>query len=131
MIATLAEAALRSFVLGGVVWFGLNLFRVRNPHVHMTAWVVVLLASLAMPFVMHWPTLTITRMPLPVSVPDDFLPADISMLEAPQPALPIRRALLSWRRQKLLYRSIGGWSPPSSMPASPARCCCGWPSVSA
>lgn len=89
MIATLAEAALRSFVLGGVVWFGLNLFRVRNPHVQMTAWVVVLLASLAMPFVMHWPTLTITRMPLPVSVPDDFLPADISMLEAPQPALPI------------------------------------------
>lgn len=89
MIATLAEAALRSFVLGGVVWFGLNLFRVRNPHVHMTAWVVVLFASLAMPFVMHWPTLTITRLPLPVSTPDDVLPADISMLEAPQPALPI------------------------------------------
>jgi len=41
MIATLAEAALRSLVLGGVVWFGLNLFRVRNPHAHMTAWVVV------------------------------------------------------------------------------------------
>ncbi|MBR0986679.1 M56 family metallopeptidase [Bradyrhizobium liaoningense] len=89
MIATLAEAALRSLVLGGVVWFGLNLFRVRNPHVHMTAWVVVLLASLAMPFVMHWPTLTITRLPLPVAVPDDFLPADISMLETPQPALPV------------------------------------------
>ena len=69
MIATLAEAALRSLVLGGVVWFGLNLFRVRNPHVHMTAWVVVLLASLAMPFVMHWPTVTITRLPSPVSVP--------------------------------------------------------------
>ena len=62
MIASLAEAALRSLVLGGVVWFGLNLFRVRNPHVHMTAWVVVLLASLAMPFVMHWPTLTISRL---------------------------------------------------------------------
>lgn len=89
MIATLAEAALRSFVLGGVVWFGLNLFRVRNPHVHMTAWVVVLFASLAMPFVMHWPTLTITRLPLPMPVSDDFLPADISMLETPQPTLPI------------------------------------------
>jgi hypothetical protein len=89
MIATLAEAALRSLMLGGVVWFGLNLFRVRNPHVHMTAWVVVLLASLAMPFVMHWPTLTITRLPLPVSMPDDFLPADMSTLEMPQPALPV------------------------------------------
>jgi hypothetical protein len=89
MIATLAEAALRSFVLGGVVWFGLNLFRVRNPHVHMTAWVVVLLASLAMPFVMHWPTLTIDRLPLSVPVSDELWPADISLLETPQPALPI------------------------------------------
>lgn len=89
MIATLAEAALRSLVLGGVVWFGLNLFRVRNPRVHMTAWVVVLLASLAMPFVMHWPTLTISRLPLPVSVPDDVFPADVSMLETPQPALSV------------------------------------------
>lgn len=89
MIATLAEAALRSFVLGGVVWFGLTLFRVRNPHVHMTAWVVVLVASLAMPFVMHWPTLTIDRLPLSVPVPDELWPADISSLETPQPALPI------------------------------------------
>ena len=89
MIATLAEAALRSFVLGGVVWFGLNLFRVRNPHVHMTAWIVVLLASMAMPFVMHWPTLTIDRMPLSIPVPDELWPADISMLETPQPALPV------------------------------------------
>lgn len=89
MIATLAEAALRSLVLGGVVWFGLTIFRVRNPHVHMTAWIVVLFASLAMPFVMHWPTLTITRVPLPVAIPDDVLPADMSMLEAPQPTLPI------------------------------------------
>ncbi|WP_426614289.1 M56 family metallopeptidase [Bradyrhizobium sp. McL0616] len=89
MIATLAEAALRSFVLGGVVWFGLNLFRVRNPHVHMTAWIVVLLASMAMPFVMHWPTLTIDRLPLSVPVPDELWPADISLLETPPHALPI------------------------------------------
>lgn len=89
MIATLAEAALRSFALGGVVWIGLILFRVRNPYVHMTAWVVVLLASLAMPFVMHWPTLTIDRMPLSVPVPDEAWPADFPMLERPQPSLPI------------------------------------------
>ncbi|UWU67312.1 M56 family metallopeptidase [Bradyrhizobium sp. NC92] len=89
MIATLAEAALRSFVLGGVVWFGLTLFRVRNPHVHMTAWVVVLMASLAMPFVMHWPTLTIDRLPASVPVPGESWPADIAMLEMSQPTLPI------------------------------------------
>ena len=131
MIATLAEAALRSFVLGGVVWFGLNLFRVRNPHVHMTAWVVVLLASLAMPFVMHWPTLTITRMPMPVSVPDDVVPADY--LDAGDAAAHAAdRARCGHRAGgKQASRSIGGWSPPSSMPASPACCCCGWPSASA
>lgn len=89
MIAALAEAALRSFALGGVVWIGLNLFRVRNPHVHMTAWTVVLLASLAMPFVMHWPTLTVDRLPLSVPVLDESWPADFSMLEHPQPSLPI------------------------------------------
>jgi hypothetical protein len=89
MIATLAEAALRSFVLGGVVWFGLNLFRVRNPHLHMTAWVVVLLASLAMPFVMHWPTLTIDRLPVAGPVPDELWPADVLLSEMSQPALPI------------------------------------------
>lgn len=89
MIATLAEAALRSFVLGGVVWIGLHLFRVRNPHVQMTAWIVVLLASLAMPFVMHWPTLTIERMPVPVTMPTDIpLPADFAMAEMLPPALP-------------------------------------------
>ncbi|QOZ78893.1 antirepressor regulating drug resistance protein [Bradyrhizobium sp. CCBAU 53351] len=121
MIATLAEAALRSLVLGGVVWFGLNLFCARNPRVHMTAWIVVLLASLAMPFVMHWPTLTISRLPLPVSVPDDFLPADISMLETPQPALsgapagavapPVMRSGLPinwWLIATLVYAGVAG-----------------------
>jgi hypothetical protein len=92
MIATLAEAALRSFVLGSVVWFGLFVFRVRNPHVHMTAWVVVLVASLAMPLVMHWPTLTVVRLPvqpldiLPVAV--DLWPADLGMTDAAPLALP-------------------------------------------
>ncbi|GGI18817.1 hypothetical protein GCM10010987_01200 [Bradyrhizobium guangdongense] len=49
----------------------------------------MLLASLAMPVVMHWPTLTIDRLPLSVPVPVESWPADISMLERPQPSLPI------------------------------------------
>ena len=36
MLAILAESALRSLLLGSAVWVGLNLLRVRNPHVHMT-----------------------------------------------------------------------------------------------
>ena len=66
MLAILAESALRSLLLGGVVWIGLNLFRVRNPHMHMTSWAMVLLASLLMPLLMHWTTVTVTVDPLPV-----------------------------------------------------------------
>ena len=64
MLTILAEAALRSFVLGCAVWLGLILFRVRNPHVHMASWIVVLAASLAMPLLMHWTRVTITLQPI-------------------------------------------------------------------
>src|SRR5207237_5052523 len=47
------------------------------------------LASLAMPFAMHWSTLTIARLPVFMPVPDELWPADISMLETPQPMLPV------------------------------------------
>ena len=63
MLAILAESALRSLLLGGIVWIGLNLLRVRNPHVHMTSWLIVLAASLSMPFLMHWATVSITSTP--------------------------------------------------------------------
>src|SRR5262249_11380698 len=33
--------------------------RVRDPRAHMTSWTVVLAASLAMPLIMHWGTLTV------------------------------------------------------------------------
>ena len=70
MLAILAESALRSLLLGGIVWIGLNLLRVRNPHVHMTSWLIVLVASLSMPLLMQWATVTVTVDALPVSVPD-------------------------------------------------------------
>jgi hypothetical protein len=66
MLAILAESALRSLVLGGVVWIGLNLLRVRNPNLHMTCWAMVLVASLSMPMLMHWTTVTVTVDALPM-----------------------------------------------------------------
>ena len=75
MLAILAESALRSLLLGGVVWAGLNLFRVRNPHMHMTSWAMVLLASLSMPLLMHWTTVTVTVDALPVPAAEHFWPA--------------------------------------------------------
>ena len=74
MLAILAESALRSLLLGGIVWMGLNLLRVRNPHVHMTSWAMVLLASLSMPLLMHWTGVTITVDALPGPVADHLWP---------------------------------------------------------
>jgi hypothetical protein len=63
MLALLLESALRSLLLGAAVWLGLKLFRVRNPHVLMTAWTLVLVASLAMPALMRLVTVTIPAAP--------------------------------------------------------------------
>ena len=88
MLAILAESALRSLVLGSAVWVGLNLLRVRNPHVHMTSWVMVLVASLSMPLLMHWATVTITLDPLPVPTPENLWPAKSPLPEPLRPSLP-------------------------------------------
>ena len=63
MLALLLKSALRLLALGGVVWLGLKLLRVRNPHAQMTAWTVVLLASLSMPVLMRFVTVTIPAGP--------------------------------------------------------------------
>jgi beta-lactamase regulating signal transducer with metallopeptidase domain len=63
MLALLLESALRSLLLGAAVWLGLKLLRVRNPHVQMTAWTLVLVASLAMPALMRLVTVTIPVAP--------------------------------------------------------------------
>ena len=59
MLDLLLESALRSLALGVAVWLNLALLRVRNPRTQMTAWTVVLVASLAMPALMHRLTVTI------------------------------------------------------------------------
>jgi len=90
ILSILAESALRSLLLGGVVWIGLNLLRVRNPHLHWTSWVVVLAASLAMPLLMHWTTVTVTLKALPVPAPETLWPVvGPALLEPLFPSLPL------------------------------------------
>ena len=124
MLTILAEAALRSFVLGSAVWLGLILFRVRNPHVHMASWVVVLAASLAMPLLMHWTKVTITLQPLlqplPVVVADHVWPAESSLPEALRASLPpefgiavathgeIHSAIDWWTLATVIYACVAG-----------------------
>jgi beta-lactamase regulating signal transducer with metallopeptidase domain len=68
MLDLLLESALRSLALGVAVWLALALLRVRNPRAHMTAWTVVLVASLAMPVLMHRLTVTIPAAAPPLRV---------------------------------------------------------------
>jgi hypothetical protein len=102
ILAGLAESALRSLLLGGVVWIGLNLLRVRNPHVHMTSWIVVLAASLAMPLLMHWTTVTITMRALPVPAPETLWPVSPALpefqapLDTLAPVAAARHAAFNW-----------------------------------
>ncbi len=59
MLAHLLEAALRSLLLGCAAWAAIRLLRVQNPQARMTVWTAVLIASLAMPALMHWATVTV------------------------------------------------------------------------
>ena len=91
MLALLLESALRSLLLGAAVWLGLKFLRVKNPHAHMTAWTLVLVASLAMPALMRLVTVTIPDAPpaplaqiiwpaptaTPLSEPAQAIPADL------------------------------------------------------
>jgi len=94
MLWVLAESALRAFVLGGAVWLGLYLFRVRNPGAHMTAWVMVLLASLSMPLLMHWTTVTLTVQAPPMPLLE-ALPSGETLLPETLHALPVQEGSVS------------------------------------
>ncbi len=102
ILTILAESALRSLLLGGVVWIGLNLLRVRNPHVHMTSWIVVLAASVAMPILMRWTTVTVTLQALPMPAPEDFWPVNPALpesqlpLDTVTPAAAASHATFNW-----------------------------------
>src|SRR5215475_12420184 len=77
MLDLLLESALRSLALGVTVWLGLALLRVRNPRALMTAWTVVLVASLAMPVLIHRFTVTVPAAAPPLRVLQ-FLSSTIS-----------------------------------------------------
>jgi BlaR1 peptidase M56/Domain of unknown function (DUF3471) len=95
MLDLLLESALRSLALGLTVWLCLALLRVRNPRAHMTAWTVVLVASLSMPVLMHRLTVTIPAAAPPLRVVESLS----STLSGPLweqveiPALPVQGPL--------------------------------------
>lgn len=106
MLGLLLESALRLLALGGIVWLGLKLFRVRNPHVQMTAWTVVLLASLSMPLLMRCVTVTI-----PAPAP----PAQWAKIVSAAPSLPFE-AIRSLEAMRAWPTPSAVAPPPSSQP---------------
>jgi GWxTD domain-containing protein len=72
MLSLIVESALRSLILGLVVWTLLRILRVRNPYTHSLMWRAVLLSALSMPllmpimgrFVKAAPTLSLEWMPM-------------------------------------------------------------------
>jgi GWxTD domain-containing protein len=72
MLSLIVESALRSLILGVVVWSVLRVLRVRNPYTQSLVWRAVLFSALAMPLLMafmeRWvrsaPSIVIQWMPL-------------------------------------------------------------------
>ena len=90
MLDLLLESALRSLALGVAVWLGLGLLRVRNPRTQMTAWTVVLVASLAMPALMHRLTVSIPAAAPPLRVVESLSSRLSALRSEPveMPAIP-------------------------------------------
>jgi beta-lactamase regulating signal transducer with metallopeptidase domain len=83
MLTPLIEAALRSLILALLVWAGLRIFRIRNVVSERSAWTVVLIGSLLMPFVLplapHWRIFSLAAIPAPAS----FEPLRATLATAP------------------------------------------------
>jgi beta-lactamase regulating signal transducer with metallopeptidase domain len=115
MLAILAESALRSLLLGGVVWIGLHLLRARNPHVQMTCWVMVLLASLSMPLLMHWTTVTVTVLSSPPPARENIPPAgsispDHTPLLEPSRSLPPAEPVAAGPARGVPHEAVNWWA---------------------
>jgi beta-lactamase regulating signal transducer with metallopeptidase domain len=88
MLPVVVDAAVRSALLLVVVLLALKALRVRNPHILMAAWQMVLAASLSMPLLVVLARLTLPPHGLPVA---EMLPPDLAALVGPArvaPALP-------------------------------------------
>jgi hypothetical protein len=115
MVDLLLESALRSLALGGAVWLGLTLLRVRNPRTEMTAWTVVLAVAVAMPALMDRLTVTLPSPALhaveQLSAPSGHFSAPLAELtEVPAP--PVQgsdRPDFDWRTlAAAIYLAVAG-----------------------
>ncbi len=96
MLAVILEAAVRSTLLLVIVLLALRVLRVRNPHILMAAWQMVLVASLLMPFLVGWARFAVAPPGLPIP---EILSTDrvVSVAPASTPAAPdVESGTLDW-----------------------------------
>jgi hypothetical protein len=119
MLSVVLDAAVRSALLLVVVLLALKALRVRNPHVLMAAWQMVLVASLSMPLLVALARLAVPPPGLaPVLALAEILPTDLAFRVAPAlvaPAAPetasdIEPATIDWLAvASRLYLAVAGW----------------------
>lgn len=86
MIAALVDYALRSTALILLVWLALRVLRIRNPYLERSAWLAVLLASLALPLLVELPSL------FPAPAPKAPWPMQLASM-----VYPVTRAAFNWQ----------------------------------
>ncbi len=109
MLTVLVESALRSLLLGSAVLVGFRLFRVRNPRVHMICWIMVLAASLTMPLLMHWATVTVTLDALPLPSAESLRPAGTPLPE-PSGASPATEFGMPVAAHVATFATVDWWA---------------------
>ena len=113
MLDILGQAALRTLLLAAIVQLGLWLLRIRRPQLRLTAWTVVLAASLAMPALQRASPLRLSVLP---NVPDaasieaaDPQPqASVSQASTPAPAEGVTTPITAMPWLEALYLLVGG-----------------------
>jgi beta-lactamase regulating signal transducer with metallopeptidase domain len=79
MIIVIVDAAMRSLALATLVWLGVTILRIRNPHIEKPIWTTVLIGALAMPVLMQCtlsPRIPIAPSALPsISISEAMMPA--------------------------------------------------------
>jgi hypothetical protein len=101
MLPVVLDAAVRSAVLLVVVLLVLQALRVRNPHILMAAWQMVLAASLSMPLLVALARLAVPPhgLPLPEMLPTDLAAVVAPVLVAPAPpeaSADVQPASVDW-----------------------------------
>jgi beta-lactamase regulating signal transducer with metallopeptidase domain len=112
MLLFILESAARAAVLISLVWVLLRLLRVVNAHIELAVWTEVLIASLAIPVLMHLSPVTL---PAPTAIVERFEPTSGAITVVKAETSPSSEAFAS---QTVPPAQIDSVSTPPKLPLS-------------